>query len=124
MSKITQNDYKYGFESLIELDFAPKGLNEDIVRFISKKKNEPQFMLDWRLKAYRYWLTMKEPDWAHLHYNPIDYQDLYYFAAPKSRKEGPKSLDEVDPEIRNTFERLGIPLSEQASLAGVANVAV
>jgi len=124
VSQITSNDYKYGFVTDIELEYAPKGLSEDIVRLISKKKNEPDFMLEWRLKAYRHWLTMKEPDWAKIKYPPIDYQEIYYYAAPKSVEKKPKSLDEVDPEIRNTFEKLGIPLSEQERLAGVAVDAV
>ena len=102
----------------IETDFAPKGLNEDTVRFISAKKNEPEWMLDWRLKAFRHWLTMKPPDWAKLNVPPIDYQDAYYYAAPKAK---PKlgSLDEVDPEILRVYEKLGIPLEEQKVLAGV-----
>ncbi len=110
--------YKYGFETAIESDKAPKGLNEDIVRFISAKKNEPGWMTDWRLDAYRRWLTMSEPTWARVDYPKIDYQDLYYYAAPKSMS-GPKSLDEVDPEILATYEKLGIPLKEQEILAGV-----
>ncbi len=111
--------YKYGFETLIESDTAPKGLSEDIIRFISAKKNEPDWLLDFRLKAYRHWLTLKEPHWAKLKYEPIDYQDLYYYAAPK-KNAAPKSLDEVDPEILKTYEKLGIPLKEQKVLAGVA----
>jgi Fe-S cluster assembly protein SufB len=117
-----QNEYKYGFISDVEVAEFPKGLNEDIVRRISQKKNEPEFMLNWRLKAFRYWLTMKEPEWANVHFPKIDYQDLYYYAAPK--KEAPKSLDDIDPEIRSTFEKLGIPLNEQAKLAGIAVDAV
>ncbi|KAA5607078.1 Fe-S cluster assembly protein SufB [Roseospira marina] len=116
--------YKYGFVTDIESDKAPKGLSEDIVRFISAKKNEPEWMLDWRLKAYRHWLTMKEPDWAKVGYPAIDYQDAYYYAAPKSRDDAPKSLDEVDPELLRTYEKLGIPLKEQEMLAGVAVDAV
>ena len=110
--------YEWGFSSDIETDFAPKGLSEDTVRFISAKKNEPEWMLDWRLKAYRHWLTMEQPDWAHLQIAPIDYQDAYYYAAPK---EKPKlgSLDEVDPEILRVYEKLGIPIEEQKMLAGV-----
>jgi len=117
--------YKYGFETLIETDRAPKGLNEDIIRFISLKKNEPDWLLDWRLEAYRRWLTMDEPTWARVSYPRIDFQDLYYYSAPKSAS-GPKSLDQVDPELLRTYEKLGIPLSEQAVLAGVegARVAV
>ena len=115
--------YKYGFVTDIEMETAPKGLSEDIVRFISAKKNEPVWLLEWRLKAYRHWLTMTEPKWSRLHYPPIDYQDAYYYAAPKTT-EGPKSLDEVDPELLKTYEKLGIPLKEQAMLAGVAVDAV
>ena len=115
--------YKYGFVTDIETEKAPKGLNEDIIRFISAKKNEPEWMLEWRLKAYAKWLTMESPDWAKLNVPEIDYQDIYYYAAPKSA-EGPKSLDEVDPELLATYEKLGIPLNEQKMLAGVAVDAV
>ena len=115
--------YKYGFVTDIEVDKAPKGLNEDTIRLISSKKNEPEWMLEWRLKAYRHWLTMEEPDWAKLNYPKIDYQDIHYYAAPK-KAEGPKSLDEVDPELLKTYEKLGIPLKEQEMLAGVAVDAV
>ncbi len=111
--------YKYGFESDIEQEFAPKGLNEDIVRFISAKKNEPEWMLKWRLDAYARWLTMEEPTWAMVDYPKIDYQDAYYYAAPKSDKDGPKSLDEVDPDLLEVYAKLGIPLREQEVLAGV-----
>lgn len=111
--------YKYGFESDIEQEFAPKGLNEDIIRFISVKKNEPEWLLNWRLDAYRRWLTMEEPGWAMVKYPEIDYQDVTYYAAPKSDKDGPKSLDEVDPEILEVYKKLGIPLKEQEVLAGV-----
>jgi Fe-S cluster assembly protein SufB len=110
--------YKWGFETDIESDFAPKGLNEDTVRFISAKKNEPQWMLDWRLKAFRHWLTMSEPTWAMVDYPTIDYQDAYYYASPK-KKPTLASLDELDPEIRRTYEKLGIPIEEQKVLAGV-----
>ena len=116
--RIDVDQYKYGFETDIESDKAPKGLTEDIVRFISAKKNEPEWMLDWRLDAYRRWLTMREPTWARVDYGPIDYQDLYYYSAPK-KKDGPKSLDEIDPEILATYEKLGIPLREQEALLGV-----
>ena len=111
-------DYEHGWSSDIETDFAPKGLTEDTVRFISAKKSEPQWMLDWRLKAFRMWLTMTPPDWAKLNVPPIDYQDAYYYAAPKAK---PKlgSLDEVDPEILRVYEKLGIPIEEQKVLAGV-----
>src|SRR5882672_9004545 len=116
--RIDVDQYKYGFETLIDSDKAPKGLSEDIVRFISARKNEPEWMLAWRLDAYRRWLTMSEPKWARVNYGPIDYQDLYYYSAPK-KKDGPKSLDEIDPEILETYRKLGIPLREQEILAGV-----
>ncbi|WP_139975771.1 Fe-S cluster assembly protein SufB [Ochrobactrum sp. CGA5] len=112
------DQYKYGFETMIEAERAPKGLNEDIIRFISAKKNEPEWMLEWRLKAYERWLTMEEPTWARVDYPTIDFQDAYYYAAPKNQS-GPKSLDEVDPELLKTYEKLGIPLREQEILAGV-----
>ena len=112
------DQYKYGFETTIESEKAPKGLNEDIIRFISAKKNEPEWMLEWRLKAYERWLTMEEPSWARVDYPKIDFQDAYYYAAPKNQT-GPKSLDEVDPELLRTYEKLGIPLREQEILAGV-----
>ena len=110
--------YKWGFSTDIESEFAPKGLNEDVIRFISAKKQEPEWMLEWRLKAYRHWLTMQEPKWAMVNYPEIDFQDAYYYAAPK-QKPTLKSLDELDPEIRRTYERLGIPIEEQKVLAGV-----
>ncbi|GGG25208.1 Fe-S cluster assembly protein SufB [Chelatococcus composti] len=115
---IDVEQYKYGFETQIEMDKAPKGLNEDIVRLISAKKGEPEWMTEWRLEAFRRWQTMREPKWARVNYPPIDYQDLYYYAAPK-KNPAPKSLDEVDPEILKTYEKLGIPLREQEILAGV-----
>ncbi|MGB2096632.1 MAG: Fe-S cluster assembly protein SufB [Candidatus Puniceispirillales bacterium] len=115
--------YKYGFVTDIEVDKAPKGLNVDTIRMISAKKEEPEWMLEWRLKAYQTWLKMDDPDWAMLDYPPIDYQDIHYYAAPK-KAEGPKSLDEVDPELLRTYEKLGIPLHEQEMLAGVAVDAV
>jgi Fe-S cluster assembly protein SufB len=118
--RIDVDQYKYGFETLIESEKAPKGLSEDIVRFISAKKNEPDWMLAWRLDAYKRWLTMREPKWAKVEYGPIDYQHIYYYSAPK-KKEGPKSLDEIDPEILRTYEKLGIPLREQEILLGVQN---
>ena len=129
INKDTQLDktYKYGFSSDIEMDYAPKGLNEDIVRLISEKKGEPEWMLEWRLNAFRIWQNMAEPNWAKLGYPPIDYNDIYYYAAPKSQKEKPKSLDEVDPELLAVYEKLGIPLKEQEVLAGVegtSNVAI
>src|ERR1700716_1619917 len=116
--RIDVDQYKYGFVTDIESDKAPKGLSEDIVRFISAKKNEPEWMLAWRLDAYRRWLTMSEPKWARVNYGPIDYQDLYYYSAPK-KKDGPKSLDEIDPEILKTYDKLGIPLREREALLGV-----
>ncbi len=116
--RIDVDQYKYGFETLIESEKAPKGLSEDTIRFISAKKGEPDWMLQWRLEAYRRWLTMREPTWARVNYPKIDYQDIYYYAAPKAFK-APKSLDEVDPEILRTYEKLGIPLKEQEILAGV-----
>lgn len=118
-----EQDYKWGFHTDIEQELAPVGLNEDIVRLISEKKGEPEWMLERRLKAFRHWLTMREPTWANIHYDPIDYQGIHYYAAPK-QKEGPASLDEVDPEILSTYEKLGIPLEEQKMLAGVAVDAV
>ena len=120
---VTGQKYKYGFVTEIETDTAPKGLSEDIVRFISAKKNEPEWLLEWRLKAYRHWLKMPEPEWAKVAFPPIDYQDAYYYSAPKTA-EGPKSLEEVDPELLRTYEKLGIPLKEQELLAGVAVDAV
>jgi Fe-S cluster assembly protein SufB len=111
-------DYEAGFETEIEMDYAPKGLNEDIIRLISSKKEEPQWLLDWRLKAYAKWLTMPEPQWAKVDFKPLDYQDYYYYAAPKSGNK-PKSLDEVDPRLLETYKKLGIPLKEQEILAGV-----
>ncbi len=121
---LINKEYKYGFITNIEADAAPRGLNEDIIRFISKKKNEPDFMLQWRLNAYKRWLQMTEPKWQHVNYSPIDYQDIIYYSAPKSKKDGPKSLDEVDKELLDTYEKLGIPLEEQKRLAGVAVDAV
>src|SRR5712691_100818 len=115
--RIDVDQYKYGFETLIESEKAPKGLSEDTVRFISAKKNEPEWMLNWRLDAYRRWLTMREPKWARVHYGPIDYQGIYYYSAPKW--DPLKSLDEVDPEILKTYEKLGIPLREREALLGV-----
>src|SRR6266404_3517001 len=116
--RIDVDQYKYGFDTAIESKKAPKGLSEDTIRFISDKKSEPAWMLAWRLDAYRRWLTMTEPKWARVNYPAIDYQDLYYYSAPK-KKEGPKSLDEIHPEILETYRKLGIPLREQEILAGV-----
>ena len=123
IDEVTSEDYKYGFVTDIEMETAPKGLNEDIIRFISKKKNEPEFMLEFRLKAYRKWLTMEEPDWAHLNIPSINYQDIIYYAAPKENPQL-ESLDEVDPELLDTFNKLGISLEEQKRLSGVAVDAV
>jgi Fe-S cluster assembly protein SufB len=123
LNEITQSDYKYGFVTDIEMETAPMGLNEDIIRFISLKKNEPEWMLEFRLKAYRHWLTMKEPEWAHISFPAINYQEIIFYAAPK-KKAGPSSLDEVDPELLKTFEKLGISLEEQKRLTGVAVDAV
>ena len=117
-------EYKAGFITKVESDFAPRGLSEDIIRFISAKKKEPAFMLEWRLNAYRRWLQMAEPKWQNVHYPAIDYQDIIYYAAPKQKKDGPKGLEEVDSEILKTYEKLGIPLEEQKRLAGVAVDAV
>ncbi|MDH3419238.1 MAG: Fe-S cluster assembly protein SufB [Gammaproteobacteria bacterium] len=116
--------YRYGFVTDIEEDRVPPGLNEDVVRLISAKKNEPEFMTEWRLKAYRQWLTMTEPTWAQVSYEPIDYQSICYYAAPKNPDDAPKSLDEVDPKLLETYDKLGIPLHERARLAGVAVDAV
>ena len=125
IEKAVLSDYKYGFITDIEADEAPKGLNEDIVRFISAKKNEPQWMLDWRLKAYRHWsrLAGEEPTWANVKYPSINYQDIIYYSAPK-QKNNAKSLDEIDPELRRTFEKLGISFDEQKRLTGIAVDAV
>jgi Fe-S cluster assembly protein SufB len=123
IQELANREYKHGFVTDIEVDAVPRGLNEDIIRMISAKKNEPEFMLQWRLKAYRHWLTMEEPRWAHVRYNPIDFQDIVYYSAPKPKKKL-NSLDEVDPELRQTFEKLGISLNEQKLLTGVAVDAV
>jgi Fe-S cluster assembly protein SufB len=119
VSSLEAEKYKYGFDSDIEQEFAPKGLSEDIVKFISAKKDEPQWLLDWRLEAYNRWLNLKEPVWANVYYPKIDFQDAYYYAAPKSDDDKPKSLDEVDPEILAIYDKLGISLKEQEVLAGV-----
>ena len=124
LEAITQKEYKAGFVTDIEVDSLPPGLNEDVIRQISFIKNEPEWMLEWRLKAYRHWLTMDTPEWAHVHYPEIDYQDISYYSAPKKKTDGPKSLDEVDPELLKTYEKLGVPLDERARLAGVAVDAV
>jgi Fe-S cluster assembly protein SufB len=122
--ELTEGEYKAGFVTDIEAETIPPGLSEDVVRLISAKKNEPQWMLDWRLKSYRHWLTMKEPTWQNVHYPPIDYQAIVYYSAPKSKKDAPKSLEDVDPKLLETYEKLGIPLRERAKLAGVAVDAV
>ena len=124
LERLATSDYKYGFVTDIEQDTVPPGLTEDVVRLISAKKQEPDWLLEWRLQAFRHWLTMKQPEWARVHYPPIDYQAISYYAAPKQKGDGPKSLDEIDPELRRTYEKLGIPLAEQAILAGVAVDAV
>lgn len=123
LEKLAEQEYKYGFFTDVEQEIAPKGLNENTIRLISQKKNEPEWLLEWRLKAYKHWLTMKEPRWANVTFPPIDYQNISYYAAPKI-KDRPKSLDDIDPEIRMTYEKLGIPLDEQKMLAGVAVDAV
>src|SRR5215468_1731279 len=121
---IAPAEYKAGFVTEIEADVIAPGLSEDVVRLISAKKGEPEFLLQWRLKAYRHWLTMKEPTWPNVHYPAIDYQSIVYYAAPKQKKNAPKSLDEVDPKLLETYEKLGIPLREREKLAGVAVDAV
>ncbi|MGH9431254.1 MAG: Fe-S cluster assembly protein SufB [Terriglobia bacterium] len=124
IEQLATKEYKFGFVTDIEADSVPPGLNEDVVRMISAKKNEPEFMLEWRLRSFRHWLTMKEPTWANVHYPPIDYQAATYYSAPKSGKDGPKSLEDVDPKLLETYEKLGIPLKERELLAGVAVDAV
>jgi Fe-S cluster assembly protein SufB len=123
LKELTEQKYRYGFVTDIEADAIPKGLSEEIIRVISRKKGEPQFMLDWRLKAYRHWLTMQEPDWANVTYRKPDYQEIVYYSAPRQKK-GPNSMEEVDPELKRAFSKLGIPLEEQMRLAGVAVDAV
>jgi len=124
VSELIEKKYQHGFVTDIEQDVVPPGLDEDVVRLISRKKGEPEFLTEWRLKAYRHWLTMTEPKWAHIRYNPIDYQSISYYAAPKNMDDAPKSLDEVDPKLLETYDKLGIPLHERARLAGVAVDAV
>jgi Fe-S cluster assembly protein SufB len=121
---LISQEYQHGFVTDLEMETAPKGLSEDVVRMISAKKEEPEWLLEWRLKAYRHWLTMTEPHWQNVRFPKIDYQDIIYYAAPKSTKDGPKSLDEVDPELLRVYEKLGVPLHERAILAGVAVDAV
>lgn len=124
LEEVTTSEYKYGFVTDVETEVIPVGLDEDVVRLISSKKNEPEWLLDYRLKAFRHWKTLEMPNWAMLQIPEIDYQSISYYASPKSVKDGPKSLDEVDPELLRTFERLGIPLHERAMLAGVQTMAV
>src|SRR5262245_65477837 len=113
IEQLATQEYKYGFVTAIDSDTMAKGLSEETIRVISARKSEPQFMLDWRLKAYRHWLTMREPRWAHVTFPPIDYQDMIYYSSPKMKTDSPKSLDEIDPELRKTYEKLGISLDEQ-----------
>ena len=124
LSDVVNRKYRHGFVTDIEQETVPPGLDEDVIRLISAKKDEPAFLTEWRLKAYRHWLTMTEPTWAHVRYAPIDYQAISYYSAPKNRADGPKSLDEVDPKLLETYDKLGIPLHERARLAGVAVDAV
>ena len=124
VKELTQEKYKYGFTTEVHTDIIERGLNEDVIRLISAKKNEPEWLLEFRLKAYRYWLTMEMPAWAHLTIPEIDYQAISYYADPTKKKEGPKSMDEVDPELIKTFNKLGIPLEEQMALSGMAVDAV
>src|SRR6476660_1232929 len=122
--EIANREYKAGFVTDIESETIPAGLSEDVVRLISAKKREPEWMTDWRLKAFRHWLTMKEPTWQFVKYPPVNFQDITYYSAPKQKTDGPKSLDEVDPKLLETYEKLGIPLRERERLAGVAVDAV
>jgi Fe-S cluster assembly protein SufB len=124
LESLANREYRWGFVTDVAQDAVPPGLNEDVIRLISAKKQEPEFMLEWRLKAYRHWLTMQEPTWANVHFPPIDYQNIVYYSAPKSKSDRPQSLDEVDPELLKTYEKLGIPLHERELLAGVAVDAV
>src|SRR5512138_36631 len=124
LEALLERKYQHGFVTDIESDTLPPGLDEDVIRVISRKKREPQFLTDWRLNAYRHWRTMTEPDWAHLKIAPIDYQAISYYSAPKAKSDAPKSLAEVDPKLLETYDKLGIPLHERAKLAGVAVDAV
>ena len=119
VKELTQEKYKYGFTTDVHTDIIERGLNEDVVRLISEKKGEPEWLLEFRLKAYRHWLTLEMPTWAHLRIPEIDYQAISYYADPTKKKEGPKSMDEVDPELIKTFNKLGIPLEEQMALSGI-----
>jgi len=120
IKKYTKDNYKYGFVTDIESERPKKGISEEIIEYISKKKDEPEWMLTWRIKAYKKWLKMKSPNWANINFPKIDYQDIYYYSAPKNFKKKPKNLSEVDPKLLDTYNKLGIPLEEQKSLAGVA----
>src|SRR6202034_3034397 len=124
LESLVDRQYRHGFVTDIESDTVPPGLDEDVVRLISRKKGEPAFLTDWRLKALRHWLTMKEPHWSHVKFAPIDYQAISYYSAPRSKTDGPKSLADVDPKLLATYEKLGVPLHERARLAGVAVDAV
>ena len=124
IEELVGRSYRHGFVTDIESDSLPPGLDEDVVRAISRIKGEPQFMTDWRLRAFRHWLTLPEPEWAHVRRHPTDYQGISYYSAPRSKTDGPKSLDEVDPKLLETYEKLGVPLHERARLAGVAVDAV
>src|SRR6185503_17855907 len=124
LTDLVKRKYRHGFVTDIEHETVPPGLSEDVIRLISAKKGEPEFLTEWRLKAYRHWLTMKEPEWAHVRYAPIDYQAISYYSSPKRASDAPKSLDEVDPKLLATYDKLGIPLHERARLAGVAVDAV
>ena len=124
VDSLVRREYQHGFVTDLESDTVPPGLDEDVIRFISRKKQEPEFLVDWRLKAYRHWLTMSEPRWANVHHPPIDYDGISYYSSPKTKEDGPKSLDEVDPKLLETYEKLGVPLEERAVLAGVAVDAV
>ncbi|MCA9415547.1 MAG: Fe-S cluster assembly protein SufB, partial [Candidatus Omnitrophica bacterium] len=122
LEDLARKEYKYGWSTEIESDTVPPGLNEEVIRLISDKKEEPRWLLEWRLKAYRHWLTMEEPKWQNVHYPPIDFQAVSYYSAPKQKGERPKSMDEVDPKLLETYEKLGIPLKEREVLAGVVAV--
>jgi Fe-S cluster assembly protein SufB len=124
LHQLTQREYPYGFATELEADAAPRGLNEDVIRLISAKKGEPAFLLDWRLRAYRHWRTLREPTWSSVRYPPIDYQSIVYYSAPKAKGAGPQSMAEVDPALRAMFDKLGISLAEQERLSGVALDAV
>ena len=124
VDSLVRREYQHGFVTDLESDTVPPGLDEDVIRLISRKKEEPEFLVQWRLKAYRHWLTMTEPRWANVHHPPIDYDGISYYSSPKTKDDGPKSLDEVDPKLLETYEKLGVPLEERAALAGVAVDAV